>query len=49
MPEARELAVGLIRERLRQRYPDLSSSELGPSAGGNLAWRTNATLDDNMI
>jgi hypothetical protein len=29
MLEARELAVGLIRGRLRQRYPDLSSSELG--------------------
>ena len=30
MLDARELAVGLIRGRLRQRYPDLSSSELGP-------------------
>jgi hypothetical protein len=29
MLDARELAVGLIRGRLRQRYPDLSSSELG--------------------
>jgi hypothetical protein len=29
MLEARELAVGLIRGRLRQRYPDLSSRELG--------------------
>ncbi len=29
MLEARELAVGLIRGRLRQRYPDLSSSEIG--------------------
>ena len=29
MLEARELAVGLIRGRLRQRYPDLSGNELG--------------------
>ncbi len=29
MLEARELAVGLIRGRLRQRYPNLSSRELG--------------------
>ena len=29
MLEARELAVGLIRGRLRQRYPDLSDRELG--------------------
>ncbi len=28
MLEARELAVGLIRGRLRQRYPELSSREL---------------------
>ena len=28
MLEARELAVGLISGRLRQRYPDLSSREL---------------------
>ncbi len=26
--DARELAVGLIRGRLRRRYPDLSPSEL---------------------
>ena len=29
MLEARELAVGLIRGRLRQRYPNLSSREIG--------------------
>ena len=29
MLDARELAVGLIRGRLRQRYPDLSNNELG--------------------
>jgi len=29
MLEARELAVGLIRGRLRQCHPDLSGSELG--------------------
>jgi hypothetical protein len=28
MLEARELAVGLIRGRLRQRFPDLSVNEL---------------------
>jgi len=28
MLDARELAVGLIRGRLRRRYPDLSSREL---------------------
>lgn len=28
MLDARELAVGLIRGRLRQRYPDLSPAEL---------------------
>ena len=29
MLEARELAVGLIRGRLRQQYPDLSDREMG--------------------
>ncbi len=28
MLEARELAVGLMRGRLRRRYPDLSSREI---------------------
>jgi hypothetical protein len=28
MLEARELAVGLIRGRLRRRYPDLSAADL---------------------